>query len=158
MLDSMSDIIYMTTIKSHMETKMSFREKVAWIALVGIIGAAIVYFGTLLTHREAGYGYFLGLFVKVSVVQTMITIAATVVVAVISRRDAAAPRDERDRGIDRNAAGLTYYPLLIGVILAAISIHFGNGIFGMLNTLLGVIMAAEALRFVLQIAAYRRGG
>ena len=138
---------------------MSFREKVAWIALVGILGASAVYFGTLYAHRgDPGHGYFIGLFLKVATVQTVITIAATMVTAIMSRPDAGAPRDERDWRINRNAAGLTYYPLLIGVILAAVSIHFGNGNFGMLNTLLGVIMAAEALRFALQIVAYRRGG
>ena len=35
--------------------------------------------------------------------------------------------------------------------------NLGNDLFGMLNTLLGVIMGAEALRFTLQIVAYRRG-
>jgi hypothetical protein len=138
---------------------MSFREKVAWIALIGIIGAATVYFGILIAHHgNPGHGYFIGLFLEVVTIQTLITIVATVVTAILSRRDAGQPRDERDHRIGRNAAGLSYYPLLVGVILAAFSIHLGNGTFGLLNTLLGVIMAAEALRFALQITAYRRGG
>jgi hypothetical protein len=138
---------------------MPFREKIAWIALAGILGAAPVYFGALYVHRsDPDHSYFIGLFVEIAALQTVITLAASVVASILSHRDAGAPRDERDRGIGRNAAGLAYYPLLIGVILAAVSIHFGNGIFGMLNTLLGVIMAAEALRITLQIIAYRRGG
>ena len=138
---------------------MPFREKIAWIAFAGILGAAAVYFGMLCAHRgDLDHRYFIGLFVEIAAAQTVITLAATVVTSILSHRDAGAPRDERDRRIGRNAAGLTYHPLLIGVILAAVSIHFGNGTFGMLNTLLGVIMAAEALRFALQIVAYRRGG
>jgi hypothetical protein len=155
----MYNISYIEFVMLFTETRMPFREKIAWIALIGILGAALVYFGTLYARgADPEHFYFIGLFLKVTVVQTMITIAATVVTAILSRRDAGAPRDERDRLIDRNAAGLTYYPLLVGVILAAVSIHFGNGIFGMLNTLLGVIMAAEALRFALLIVGYRRGG
>lgn len=136
---------------------MPFREKIAWVALAGIIVASVLYFGNLATH-DAPNSYFVGLFVAVTVVQAIITAAASIVVAVLAPRDARAPRDERDREVARLAAGQTYYPLLIGVMLSAVTIHFGNSLFGMLNTLLGVIMAAEALRFALQIAAYRRGG
>ncbi len=138
---------------------MSFREKVAWIALIGIIGAASFYFGMLLRYPgPASREHFIGMFVATSLLQTVVTTVATIVVTLFSVKDAGAPSDERDKRIASRAAALTYYPLLIGVILSAISIHFGNGTFGMLNTLLGVIMAAEALRFALQIAAYRRGG
>lgn len=138
---------------------MPFREKVCWIALIGIIGAASFYFGMLLRYPgPASQAHFIGMFVATTLLQTVVTTVATIVVTLFSLRDASAPSDERDKRIASRAAALTYYPLLIGVILSAISIHFGNGTFGMLNTLLGVIMAAEALRFALQIGAYRRGG
>lgn len=136
---------------------MPFKEKIAWVALAGILIAALLYFGNLATH-DAPHTYFVGLFLAVTVVQAIITTAASIIVAVLAPADARAPHDERDREIARIAAGQTYYPLLIGVMLAAVTIHFGNSLFGMLNTLLGVIMAAEALRFALQIVAYRRGG
>lgn len=137
---------------------MPFREKIAWIVLVGILGGSAVYFGTLIAHHmRPDHGFFIGLFVKVVIVQCILSIAATVLVSIFSRGDAGAPRDERDRQIERTAAGQSYQPLLIGVIFAAVSIHLGNDLFGMLNTLLAVIMAAEALRFALQIIAYRRG-
>jgi len=136
---------------------MSFREKIAWIALAGIVVAAVIYFGALFTRPDPDHGYFVGLFAAVVVVQVIVTSAAAIVVAILSRRDAQAPRDERDRQVAVRAAAQAYYPLLVGVIVAAFTIHLGNGLFGMLNTLLGVIMAAEALRFALQIVAYRRG-
>lgn len=137
---------------------MPFREKIAWVALLGIAGAAIFYFGALWRAPvPLQPAHFIALFVAATLLQAVVTTVATIAVALFSRGDASAPRDERDRRIASRAAALTYYPLLIGVIMAAVTIHFGNGAFGMLNTLLGVIMAAEALRFALQIAAYRRG-
>jgi hypothetical protein len=136
---------------------MSFREKIAWVALGGIVLAAILYFGNLATH-DASHAYFVGLFIAVMIAQAVITTVAAIVVAALAPADARAPRDERDRVIARLAAGQTYYPLLIGVMLAAVTIHFGSSLFAMLNLLLAVIMAAEALRFAFQIIAYRRGG
>jgi len=140
-----------------MEVGISFREKIAWVALGGIALAGALYFGNLATH-DAPHSYFIGLFVAVMVAQAVITTVATIGVAALAPADARAPRDERDRMIGRLAAGQTYYPLLIGVMLSAVTIHFGNSLFGMLNLLLAVIMLAEALRFVFQIIAYRRGG
>jgi hypothetical protein len=157
-LDVMYIIFYIESKLSFMEAKMSFREKIAWVALAGIVIAATFYFGMLLRYPQTGSrAYFIGLFLATTLVQTAVTIVASVVVALFSPKDAGAPRDERDRRIASDAAALSYYPLLIGVMAAAVSIHFGNGLFGLLNTLLGVIMAAEALRFGMQIIAYRRG-
>ncbi|MEG3146305.1 hypothetical protein U1839_16760 [Sphingomonas sp. RT2P30] len=135
---------------------MSFREKIAWVALAGIAFAAVLYFGNLATH-DAPHAYFVGLFVAVMIAQAVITAVAAIVVAVLAPADARAPRDERDRGIARLAAGQSYYALLLGVMAAAVTIHFGMSLFGMLNLLLAVIMLAEALRFACQIVAYRRG-
>ncbi len=137
---------------------MPFREKIAWVALAGIVLAATIYFGTLLRYPAPGnHAFLIGLFAAASLIQALVTIAASIVVALFALKEAGAPRDERDRRIASEAAASSYYPLLIGVMLAAVSIHFGNGPFGMLSTLLGMIMAAEALRFALQIIAYRRG-
>jgi uncharacterized membrane protein len=140
-----------------METKMPFREKIAWIALLSILGASAVYFGLLAAHHgRPDHGFFIGLFLKIVVIQVIVTIAASILVSIFSRRDAGLPRDERDKQIERTAASQAYFPMLIAVIFASASIHLGNDLFGMLNTLLAVIMASEALRFALQIAAYRR--
>lgn len=152
-------IIYIETIKHDTESKMPFREKIAWIALLGILIAVGVYFGILWVHsRHPDHGYFVGLFLEIVILQVIISMIATIAVAITSAPDAGLPRDERDRLIERLAAGQAYYPLLVGVILAAVTVHFGISIFGMLNLLLAVIMLAEALRFGLQISAYRRGG
>eukprot|EP01035_Chromulina_nebulosa_P003702 gene3702-5052_t len=125
---------------------MSFREKIAWVSLVGIVFAGILYFGNLATH-VAPHAYFIGLFVAVIIAQAVITALAAIVVAVLAPTEARAPRDERDRAIARLAAGQSYFPLLLGVMAAAVTIHFGVSLFGMLNLLLAVIMLAEALRF-----------
>jgi ABC-type xylose transport system permease subunit len=149
-------IIYIVSHKTGTETVMSFREKIAWVSLGGIVFAGILYFGNLATH-DAPHPYFIGLFVAVMLAQAVITALAAIAVAVLAPADARAPRDERDRGIARRAAGQSYYALLLGVMAAAVTIHFGVSLFGMLNLLLAVIMLAEAMRFACQIIAYRRG-
>jgi hypothetical protein len=137
---------------------MPFREKIAWIALLGILAAGAVYFGLLWRHGgRPDHGYFVGLFLAIVTVQTICTIIASIVVSIMSRADAGAPRDERDKRIASGAAGQTYYLLLIGIILAGVTIHLGNTLFGILNTILAVVMLAEALRYGSIIAAYRRG-
>src|SRR3569833_1635502 len=144
-LDSMLYIFYIRSVTSPMEVRMSFREKVAWIALIGIVGAASFYFGMLLRYPgPSSRAHFIGLFVAATLLQTVVTTVATIVVTLFSLKDASAPRDERVRRIASRAVALTYFLLLFGVILSAVSIHFGNGTFGMLNTQHNKNKAAEA--------------
>jgi hypothetical protein len=136
---------------------MPFREKIAWIALVSIVAAFAVYFGMIAVEPHPDRARFVGLFLLVITVQTAITLIASVIVAIANPTDARAPRDERDRSIARQSAGGAYYVLLIGVILAAVTIHLGVDVFWMMNAILAAIMISEAVRFILQIRAYRRG-
>ncbi|MDB5679976.1 hypothetical protein [Sphingomonas bacterium] len=137
---------------------MSFREKTAWIALAAILIAASVYFGTLVAHyRDPSHAFAIGLFLKVVVLQTVITAGATIVAAIASPADARAPRDERDHMVAALAAGRAYYPLLVGVAVTSASINFGATAFDLLNGMLAMIMLAEAWRFAAQIVLYRRG-
>lgn len=157
-LDFMFGLFYIESNRLNMEGQMPFREKVAWIALIGIVAAFCTYFGMLLTHRIGGTpSFYIQLFLAVIAAQVVISIVAMIVVAAVNPQEAGAPRDERERRIDRAAAGGAYYPMLVGVILAGASFHLGNGPSGMLNALLAVVMLAEALRFGLQIRGYRRG-
>ena len=137
---------------------MSFREKVAWIALAGILLASGLYFGALAVHgATAPHHHFIGLFLAVVILQTVLTTAASIVAAIQSPRDARAPRDERDRNVTRMAAARSYYLLLTGVVLIAILTHFHPDLFTLLNAMLALIMASEALRYALQVVGYRRG-
>lgn len=135
---------------------MPFKEKIAWIALLGIVGAFLAYFGMMAAEPHPDSGQFVGFFLIVVTVQTVITIVASIVVTIMNPADARAPGDERDRDIARRAAGTAYYVLLVGVILAAISAHLHLGWFWMMNAILAAIMIGEAARFGLQIIAYRR--
>lgn len=138
---------------------MPFREKTAWAALIGIVTAAIIYFGAVavLAPAHPPHIVFIVMLVAAIAGQALITTIAMIIVAVRAPADAHAPADERERQIERSTAGLAYFPLLVGVMLAIGSVHLGMGLFVILNTLLAVVMLTEALRYGLQIRAYRSG-
>jgi hypothetical protein len=132
-----------------------FKEKTAWIALIGIAGAFIAYFGLIAIEPHPDNGRFVGFFLLVTIIQVVITAVASIVVAIMNPADARASSDERDRTIARQAAGGAYYVLLVGVVMAAITYHLGIGTFWMMNAILAAIMIGEATRFALQIRSYR---
>lgn len=72
-------------------------------------------------------------------------------------REANAPADERDRAIDRRAANVAYYVLLIGMILVAVVMPFSAPAWKIVNAGLAAIVTAEVVRHVLILLSYRRG-
>lgn len=138
---------------------MPFREKTAWAALIGIIVAAVIYFGAVfvLAPSHPPHIVFIVMLIAAIAGQALITAVAMIVVAIRAPADAHAPADERERQIERSTAAQAYFPLLVGVMLAIGSVHLGMGLFAILNTLLAVLMLTEGLRYALQIRAYRSG-
>lgn len=129
------------------------------MALAGIVAGFAVYFGSLAAALAAGHyatGRFIGLLVVLVFAEVVLSVAAAIVIAVRAPADAQALRDERDRLIGRRAE-ISYYILLVGIFLAAAPIHLDHGRLFVLNGLLAAIMIAEAVRYAVQIAGYRRG-
>ncbi|MEI9933233.1 MAG: hypothetical protein WDM89_22545 [Rhizomicrobium sp.] len=74
---------------------MSFREKSAWISLMAYLAIYGFYFANVaaaLTHGNADGSHFLGLFAESVVLFVVATIVFTVVIAVLSPKDAQAPQ------------------------------------------------------------------
>lgn len=137
---------------------MSFREKSAWITLLSVLLCFGVYYGTMLTGQVATHGavrflLFVGCVIGLAVLQAGLHIVA----AVLSPKEAQAPRDERERLIDARAHTFGYYVLVTGVLALAVPGHLGHDVIDLMNfALLAVVVATLAVT-VAQIVMYRRG-
>jgi hypothetical protein len=135
------------------EGRMSFREKLAWISIVSILGIDGLYFWSVIRSgsftSEVQFGRLFFTVIAVVIVQIVLTI----VVAIFAPRDAEAPRDERDRLIDLKAIRSAYALLAFCVACACFvpALHFNA------NALLLALVMAEAVRTASQIVQYRRG-
>jgi hypothetical protein len=136
---------------------MPFREKMAWVSAVSVLGVYGVYFAGVFwaraQGREAGVGGLLLTVVALVVVQVVLT----AIVAARAPREAKAPRDERERLIDLRAARFAYSGLATGVALACCFAAFPRPIVFNTNELLLLLVMAEVMRSGSQIVQYRRG-
>jgi len=135
---------------------MPFREKTAWISLLSISGIYGVYFWSV-THagpRTAGFrfGGLLETIIALVAVQAGLTVAA----AIVTPKEAKAPRDEREKLIELRATRIAYSGLATSVALVCFFGAFNPPIVFNTNALLFVLVTAELLRSGCQIIQYRR--
>jgi len=153
----MSDIFNIMFDIFDMESIMPFREKIAWVSLVGTIVVWGLYFGGLALHGDGGHdGRMVLALVGAVVLLVIIMGVSSIVIAIRNPSEAQAPRDERDRQIAARAAVIAYPVLMVAVICAGGSAHLGNGLFGVLNALLGAMVLGETVRQAALILGYRR--
>ena len=151
---------------------MGYKERSVWASLLLLI--------------YIWYDYFVGIFNSVlgdnlnvgtvnellfdAVVMTIVLeIALQIAIAIIDNKDADYTEDERDKNITYKATVPAYYVLYTGVILAiaytvypALTTHaFPNSDlpndYFVLNIIIIFALAAEVVRFLNQIAMYRKG-
>jgi len=148
---------------------MSFREKSAWISLGITLFVFVPYFARLLgplSRHEFPTATILPLFLGAVVLETVLIIAAAIVIAILSREE---PADERDRAIDATANRYAYYALsttsvvaLIGLVaLSAIPNEIPaprtEAIAFLSQVVFSCLILAEVVRNTTQIVGYRKG-
>ncbi|HEY0594890.1 hypothetical protein [Sphingopyxis sp.] len=138
---------------------MTFREKIDWLTIAVIAlafgwYAAVYPWGLRGVPALAAQG---GLLLVVAVAMTMALTVAAVALAIYRPRDANAPADERDRDITRRASTRAYYVLIVGAACSFALAYWTADLAVVLNGLLAAIVAAELVRLVTQVAAYRLG-
>ena len=132
---------------------LSFRETSAWISLVTMLGIFGFYFWSVIHSGQPSGGSLLGTIIVLVVVQTALTVA----VASFTRKEAKAPRDERDRLIELKAARFAYAVLAGSIACVCFFGGFQPPIIFNANALLFVLVVAEILRSACQVVQYRRG-
>ncbi len=142
---------------------MAFREKIAWVTLGSMLVAYTVYFTLLATvfdptaPERPQTVQMLLLFGGVTIAQVIVVIVATSVLAIRAHREAQAKPDERDRAIAQRGASVAYFVLMVGMILVGVVMPFSEPSWKIINAALLSLVIAEATRYVLIIASYRRG-
>jgi hypothetical protein len=135
---------------------MAWREKTAWIALLAMLAAYGAYF-SLIRQSDMSPIAMLELFGGLTVVQIVVVILATAVMAILAGRDVRGRPDERDRAIARRGASVAYYVLLVGVIAVGVILPFQDKGWAITNAALLVLVAAETVRLIFVVVSYRRG-
>ena len=102
---------------------MGYREKIAWLALIGMAIGYLPFFAILQSEAGAGppsMGRFLVLFAIASAVRVVIEIGGRLVLIVRLGREGREPPDERDRAIAARSSSFAYIVLLTGTIIAGV--------------------------------------
>lgn len=142
------------------EQQMSFREKIAWLSLGGVLIAFGPYFLSLVFLGAAPWppspAGAAQMMLATAVLVVVMTIGA-IGVALSNVREAEQPSDERDRGIARRATAIAYPVLITAIFLALGSLFFSANPAVLINAVLAAVVLAETLRCGLEIIGYRRG-
>ena len=138
---------------------MTFNEKSRWIALgsnLAIWGWYFVTVGRALAAGAPDEPYLLALTIPVVIWLTIVTVVAHVVVAALNPSEVSTALDERERMIAANATRWAYGLLSVGIFGVITGSAFYWSTFFVVNALLFVFIAAESVRYALELAAYRR--
>jgi hypothetical protein len=136
---------------------MAFREKSAWISLVLTLGVYGVYFFNAWRALSAGQPFGIGGAMTVTVVTLVVLqIIAHIAMAILTRNDARAPRDEREQLISVRATAAAFYVLMSGAVAAAICVYFGDKYF-IANAALAAVVLGQSAQYAGIIIGYRRG-
>lgn len=135
---------------------MAWREKVAWLTLLAMIAAYSVYFGLTAALPHSYWGQLL-LFGEVTVVQAIVVVVVSIVLAILAGAEARARPDERDRAIGRRGAGAGYFVLMVGMILVGVVMPFKSQGWSIVNAALLALVIAEITRHAIVVWSYRRG-
>ena len=142
---------------------MSFREKSAWFVLVGLLATfGVFYFFQLHGAIEPGMAevhWFVHAVMGFVVLQVILHIIA----AVLDRKGARAPKDEREHIIALKAARNAGLALALGVLVVPVSAHLGahhgHDIHAhyMIFIIMGALVFSEVVRAASKIIYYRLG-
>ncbi|MBC9033625.1 hypothetical protein IAG41_14605 [Sphingomonas sp. JC676] len=140
---------------------MAYREKTAWLTLVAMLIAYGIYFaliGVASRLGEPGLVEMLWWFGGITMVQLIVVILGSVLIAMQVGGEARIPADERDRAIARRGANTAYFVLMIGVILVGVVMPLENlPAWRIVNAALLALVVAETVRYTIIVVSYRRG-
>jgi hypothetical protein len=137
---------------------MSFKEKSAWIVFITTLVASITYF-TALGLSFAGYVQYarvLHLFGALVVGLIVVQIIAHIILAARAPADANAPADERERIIGWKADRVGFYTLIVGAMLAIITIHLGASAPDLGHAVLLAFVLSQLTKYGTVILLHRR--
>lgn len=140
---------------------MAYREKMAWLELVGMTVAYGAYFIAVASvhpapGRDATLTY-VALFAAATALRLLILGIGWLVLRARLGAEARARPDERDRAIARRGATIAYYVLLSLMLWVGVVKPLLASGWEVANSALGAIIIAEIVRQAVAVFSYRRG-
>jgi hypothetical protein len=139
---------------------MSFREKIHWVALVGLLLAFGWYFLTYpwaIANTQAGVWAAVGMLIPVTIIFLVPMITGTAYFAIRTPKEANLKEDEREKTIHLRGTHMAYYPLVLGIWANVFFLINGIGFGYSVNILMATLVISEVIRVGAQLYYYRRG-
>ena len=148
-------------LASAQESPMAYRERLAWLELVGMVIAYGAYFIAVgLVDPAAGRTAtltYVGLFAAATVARLLILGIRWLILRTRMGSEARAKPDERDRAIARRGASVGYYVLLSLMLWVGVIMPLIDSGWAVANSALAAIVIAEIVREAVAVISYRRG-
>lgn len=139
---------------------MSFREKIHWVALIGLVVAFGWYFLTYpweIANSRAGMYAAVWMLLPVTIIFLVPMIAGTAYFAIRTPKEANLKEDEREKTIHLRGTHMAYYPLVLGIWANIFGLINGMNYGYSVNILMATLVIAELIRVGSQLYYYRRG-
>jgi len=136
---------------------MSFREKSAWISMLSMAGICGSYLWSVVHTGPHPGGFQVGGLLETIIALVVVQVVLTAAVAIVTPKEAKAPRDERDKLIELRSMRVAYSGLATAVAFACFFGAIDPPIVFNTNALLFILVTSEILRSASQVVQYRRG-
>jgi hypothetical protein len=139
---------------------MSFREKIHWVALVGLLlgfGWYFLSYPWAIANTPAGVWAAVGMLIPVTIIFLIPMIAGTAYFAIRTPKEANLKEDEREKTIHLRGTYAAYYPLVLGIWANVFALINGLSYGWSVNILMATLVLAELIRVGAQLYYYRRG-
>jgi hypothetical protein len=140
---------------------MPYREKLAWLSLVGIAVCYGPYFAY--THRSPLLDRplpnleLMALFAAAAGGNAVWTLLGRLLVRMKTPLDERGPADERDLAVDRRATTIAYFVLMGLALYVGGFLPFTTAGWHIVNSMVASVVIAETVRYALVVQGYRRG-
>jgi hypothetical protein len=140
---------------------MPYREKLAWMTLVGMAVCYGPYFAftyrSPLLDRPLPNLELMALFAWAAGGNAVWTIVGRLLLRMTTPRDERGPPDERDLAIDRHASRVAYYVLMGLALYVGGVLPFTTHGWHIVNAMVASVVIALFVQQVLTVTGYRRG-
>jgi hypothetical protein len=139
---------------------MSFREKIHWVALFGLVlgfGWYFLSYPWAIANTRAGMLTSVWMLIPTTIIFLIPMIAVTAYFAIRTPKEANLKEDEREKVIHLKGTHAAYYPLVLGIWANVFALINGLSFGWSVNILMATLVVAELIRVGAQLYYYRRG-
>lgn len=140
---------------------MPYREKIAWLSLVGMAVCYAPYFAftwdSPLLDQPLPNLELMALFAVAAGGNAVWTLLGRLFLRMTTPRDERGVADERDQAVDRRANTVAYYVLIGLALYVGGFLPFTSSGWHIVNSMVASVVIAEMLRYAMIVLGYRRG-